>query len=105
MTALSDGTVAIPLSELLTNVRPREMNTHLQRAGIEPKAAETSINAFLVHTGSRLVLVDAGGGKLFPNSGRLLASLAAAGYRRDQVTDVLVSHLHHAGSQPCCALR
>lgn len=94
VTALSDGTVAIPLSELLTNVRPREMNTQLQRAGIDPNGAETSINAFLVHTGSRLVLVDAGGGKLFPNSGRLLASLAAAGYRPDQVTDVLISHLH-----------
>lgn len=58
------------------------------------KGAETSINALLVHTGSQLVLVDAGGGKLFPNSGRLVASLATTGYRSEQITDVLISHLH-----------
>ncbi|OON64068.1 hypothetical protein B0920_12270 [Massilia sp. KIM] len=94
VTALSDGTVAIPLSELLTGVRPRELDTQLRRAGIDPRQAETSINAFLIHTGGRLVLVDTGGGALFPNSGRLVASLAAAGYRPEQVTDILISHLH-----------
>lgn len=59
-----------------------------------PAKAEISINAFLIHTGSRLVLVDAGAGTVFPEAGKLVASLHAAGYRPRDITDVVITHIH-----------
>jgi glyoxylase-like metal-dependent hydrolase (beta-lactamase superfamily II) len=61
---------------------------------------ETSINAFLIDSGSSLVLVDTGAGELFgAYGGRLLGSLTAAGYRAEDVTDILITHIHtdHSG--------
>jgi len=58
-----------------------------------------SYNAFLINTGSKLVLIDAGtGGKLddnpgFHGCGRLLTNLRAAGYTPEQVDEVYISHL------------
>jgi glyoxylase-like metal-dependent hydrolase (beta-lactamase superfamily II) len=62
---------------------------------------EASINAFLIDTGSRLVLVDTGAGQLFGPGigGKLLTSLAFAGYRPEQIDDILITHIHtdHSG--------
>jgi glyoxylase-like metal-dependent hydrolase (beta-lactamase superfamily II) len=58
------------------------------------------VGGFLVRAGERLVLVDAGAGRSnAPGSGRLLESLAAAGYGPGDVTDVVLTHLHfdHVG--------
>ena len=63
---------------------------------------ELTLGGFLVATGDRLVLVDAGVGR-FDNGifagGRLLESLAALGFGPGDVTDVLFTHLHfdHVG--------
>lgn len=94
VTALSDGTVTLPLDKLLTNTTPAELDPVMRRAGIDPSTAEISINAFLIHTGSRLVLVDAGAGTVFPQAGKLVASLHAAGYRPQDITDVVITHIH-----------
>jgi glyoxylase-like metal-dependent hydrolase (beta-lactamase superfamily II) len=94
VTALSDGTVTLPLDKLLTNTSPAELGPVMQRAGIDPAKAEISINAFLIHTGSRLVLVDAGAGTVFPQAGKLVESLHAAGYRPEDISDVLITHIH-----------
>jgi glyoxylase-like metal-dependent hydrolase (beta-lactamase superfamily II) len=94
VTALSDGTVTLPLDKLLTNTSPAELGPVMQAAGIDPAKAEISINAFLIHTGSRLVLVDAGAGTVFPKAGKLVASLHATGYRPQDITDVLITHIH-----------
>jgi glyoxylase-like metal-dependent hydrolase (beta-lactamase superfamily II) len=94
VTALSDGTVTLPLDKLLTNTSPAELEPVMKRAGLDPARAEISINAFLIHTGSRLVLVDAGAGTVFPQAGKLVQSLQAAGYRPRDITDVLITHIH-----------
>ncbi len=67
----------------------------------------TTIGAFLIETGDRRILVDTGIGPVnldFPGfgvyrGGQLLESLAQAGLARDQITDVVYSHLHvdHVG--------
>jgi glyoxylase-like metal-dependent hydrolase (beta-lactamase superfamily II) len=94
ITALSDGTVTIPLNQLLTHGSQNEINDVMRRAGVDPANTETSINAFLIHTGSRLALIDAGAGSVFPNGGHLAASLRAAGYRPEDITDVMLTHIH-----------
>jgi glyoxylase-like metal-dependent hydrolase (beta-lactamase superfamily II) len=57
-----------------------------------------SYNAFLINTGTQLILIDTGtGGKLddepeFHGAGHLLANLEAAGYRPDQVDEIFITH-------------
>jgi glyoxylase-like metal-dependent hydrolase (beta-lactamase superfamily II) len=100
VTAISDGTVTIPLDQLLTNTTPARLNALLARSHLAPQV-ETSINAYVVNTGTHLVLVDTGAGKLFgPGAGgRLLENLRAAGYAPEQVDAVLITHVHgdHSG--------
>lgn len=94
ITALSDGTVTLPLDKLLTNTTSAQLKKLLGRAGVDPQASEISINAYLVHTGERIVLIDTGAGSLFPNGGRILQSLSAAGYSAEDITDVMITHIH-----------
>lgn len=100
VTAVSDGTVTIPLDRLLTNTTPARLNGLLERSHLAPQV-ETSINAFLVNTGMHLVLVDTGAGKLFgPGAGgRMQESIRAAGYTPEQIDAVLLTHIHgdHSG--------
>ena len=56
---------------------------------------ETSVNGYLVNTGSKLVLIDTGAASLFgPTLGRLLANLKASGYGPEQVDEIYITHLH-----------
>ncbi|OJT17567.1 MBL fold metallo-hydrolase [Archangium sp. Cb G35] len=100
ITALFDGTVPLPVDKLMTNTRPGQVEKLLAAAYVS-QPVETSINAFLINTGSRLVLVDTGAGSLFgPTVGnQLLTNLRAAGYQPEQVDMVLITHIHgdHAG--------
>ncbi|HEV8690311.1 MAG TPA: MBL fold metallo-hydrolase [Ideonella sp.] len=98
VTALSDGTVTLE-SNILTGVKPAHVQ-ELLKAAHATGALHTSVNAFLVKTGDKLVLVDTGAGTFFgPSLNKLQASLKAAGYMPDQVTDILITHLHadHVG--------
>lgn len=93
VTALSDGTVDLPVDQLLHGPADRVadgLKQNFQRAPLE-----TSVNAWLINTGSRLVLVDAGAGNLFgPTLGKLAAQIRAAGYQPEQVDDILITHMH-----------
>jgi len=98
VTAVSDGTVPLPVDQLLqqpaAKTKAALANAHLA------VPTETSVNAFLINTGTKLVLVDAGAGNLFgPTLGKLLDNLRAAGYTPEQVDDVVITHLHadHVG--------
>ena len=80
ITALSDGTVALPVDKLLTNTTPDAVSGLLARAYLKAPV-ETSVNAYLVHTGTKLVLIDTGAAGLFgPTLGKLASNLKAAGY-------------------------
>jgi len=97
--ALSDGILDLHPAKLLTNTTPKEVSGLLQRS-FEAQAVPTSVNAYLVNTGDKLVLIDTGAAKLFgPTLGNLLANLAAAGYKPEQVDAVLITHMHgdHVG--------
>lgn len=98
--ALSDGTAPQDLHKLLQGTTAERTDAQLKREFLS-NPVQTSINVFLIEVGSRRVLIDTGVGDLFgPGSGgRLPESLAAAGYRPEQIDDILVTHVHpdHVG--------
>jgi glyoxylase-like metal-dependent hydrolase (beta-lactamase superfamily II) len=99
VTALSDGTADLPMDKLLTNTTPDKVNKALTEHFLKAPV-ETSVNAFVVNTGSKLVMIDAGAGVLFgPTLGKVVASLKAAGYRPEQVDEIYITHMHadHVG--------
>lgn len=98
VTSLSDGTVALPVDQLLH--APAGHVAESLKQNFQQAPLETSVNAWLINTGSRLVLVDAGAGALFGLTlGKLVAQIRAAGYQPEQVDDVLITHMHpdHVG--------
>ncbi len=99
VTALSDGTVKLPLDKLLTNTTLEKALKALDKAHLKVPT-ETSVNGYLINTGSKLVLIDSGAGTLFgPTLGRLAANIKAAGYQPEQVDEIYITHMHgdHVG--------
>jgi glyoxylase-like metal-dependent hydrolase (beta-lactamase superfamily II) len=99
VTALSDGTVKLPVDKILMRTTPARVGKALAAQGIT-LPAETSVNGYLINTGAKLVLVDTGASGLFgPTLGKLADNLKAAGYEPAQVDEVYVTHMHpdHVG--------
>lgn len=99
ITALSDGTVLLPVNKLLTNTTPAKVDAALAKVHLK-SPLETSVNGYLINTGAKLVLVDTGAAGLFgPTLGNLLANLKAAGYQPEQVDEIYITHMHpdHVG--------
>lgn len=99
VTALSDGTFVAPMDELLTNTTKAATQKALARNFLK-SPIETSVNGYLINTGSKLVLIDTGAAKLFsPTLGHLVDNLKAAGYQPEQVDEIYITHLHvdHVG--------
>lgn len=93
VTALNDGTIDLPVDQLLK--QPAAATKQAVEGRFQHLPTETSVNAFLVNTGSRLVLVDTGAGSLFgPTVGGLVNNLKAAGYQPEQVDDIVITHMH-----------
>jgi glyoxylase-like metal-dependent hydrolase (beta-lactamase superfamily II) len=113
ITALLDGTHPFPAAEVLTTTNPgsssgrarlfeknlKEANDLLAAADVTAPT-EGSINAFLVNTGTKLILIDSGAGTLYGSCcGHLIDNLRASGYQPERVDEVLLTHLHadHVG--------
>lgn len=98
VTALSDGTVPLDAS-LLTHVDPARRDALLAQAFLA-SPLDASVNAFLVELGSRRILIDAGTAELYgPTLGKLPAVLRSIGTPPEQITDILLTHIHtdHSG--------
>ena len=94
ITALYDGVIDLD-TKLLKNADPKEIQSHLARLFVQGPQVQTAVNAFLINTGAKLVLVDAGAAGLFgPNLGNVVDNLKASGYDPAQVDTVLITHLH-----------
>jgi len=99
ITALLDGTHDFPVQTVMTDVSKAEVERDIARDDLT-FPVQGSINAFLVNTGSKLILIDTGAGVLYGDCcGHLLSNLRAAGYQPEQVDEVLLTHLHkdHVG--------
>jgi len=94
VTALYDGAIKLD-TKLLKNTNEKEVQHLLAHLFVKGPAVQTAVNAYLINTGNKLVLVDAGAAKLFgPSLGNIVANLKAAGYTPEQVDTVLITHLH-----------
>jgi glyoxylase-like metal-dependent hydrolase (beta-lactamase superfamily II) len=107
VTAISDGTVDLPVDKLLQGVKPAAVDAALAKSFLK-SPLETSDNAFLINTGDKLVLVDTGAGSLFgPTLGKFLVNLKAAGYQPEQIDEIYLTHMHgdHIGGLAANAQR
>lgn len=98
VTAISDGTVDLPYDKLLHE--PAATTTKALARNFQSSPTEASVNAFLVNTGGKLILVDTGAGSLFgPTLGKLVANIKASGYQPEQIDEIYLTHLHpdHVG--------
>ena len=98
VTALSDGTLPLPVDKLM-NAPPIKTEKALARS-FQKAPVETSFNAYLINTGEKLVLIDTGAAGLFgPTLGNMLANLKASGYTPEQVDEIYITHMHpdHVG--------
>lgn len=92
VTALSDGVIA-RTHEMMNDV-PEEEARHLLGAAFRDRFM-LSVNAFLIHAGDRVALIDTGSGDyLGPEAGHLPGALAAAGVTPDDIETVLLTHMH-----------
>ncbi|HVY82467.1 MAG TPA: hypothetical protein VG994_15865, partial [Steroidobacteraceae bacterium] len=64
VTTILDGSLMLDLLQLLTNTQPEHVKEMLAKQFLA-SPIETSVNTFLINTGSKLVLVDTGAGSLF----------------------------------------
>lgn len=94
VTALSDGYLAVD-PQLFKGISAKEIAHYKERSQITQKTLLTPVNAYLVNTGSQLILVDAGSSSCFgPTVGRLMENLKAAGYQAEQVDLIVITHMH-----------
>lgn len=95
VTALSDGTARIALTKQLPSLSAEEVAPELNRWH-RTDPYEMSINAFLVNTGSQLILIDTGLGSFLAGKagGRMTQNMIASGYRPDEIDAVLITHFH-----------
>jgi glyoxylase-like metal-dependent hydrolase (beta-lactamase superfamily II) len=95
ITVVSDGTVSFP-AETLWGDRAEDARGLLTSTFQPPSPVGLELNAILVNTGDRLMLIDAGCGvdKFQKTAGRLIGNLAAAGYAPSDIDMILFTHAH-----------
>jgi glyoxylase-like metal-dependent hydrolase (beta-lactamase superfamily II) len=92
VTAVSDGYLDSTL-EVMRNVDLDKAHAILREA-FRP-ARRTSVNTFLIHSKSRVAIIDTGSGNyLLPTAGFVQRNLAAAAIDPKSIDTVLLTHMH-----------
>jgi glyoxylase-like metal-dependent hydrolase (beta-lactamase superfamily II) len=92
--ALSDGAFDLPV-QMFPKADPAETTKILTSSGAPTDKLGTAVNAFLVNTGDKLVLIDSGAGQLFgPTLGRFAGDLVTLGIDPATVDVIAMTHLH-----------
>jgi len=99
---ISDGVLSLPSAMLGHNVNAAVRAAWLEDMFLPTDVLEWALNAVVVRSGGRTILIDAGMGMEFPDlprSGKLAQRLKAAGIDLASVTDVVLTHMHmdHCG--------
>lgn len=101
VTALLDG--HLPVQPDIINGYDAALATAALRDGgypVNDGGLSIPINGYLIEQGGEVILIDTGAAQMMgPGAGGLLAALAAAGITPEQVTKILLTHLHldHVG--------
>ena len=93
VTALLDGTAKLPFKDFMNGITPARLEQALARDFLEDPV-EVSVNAFLINTGPKLLLVDTGDAADMEGTGHLQENLKAAGYDAAQVDEIYITHMH-----------
>lgn len=92
VTALRDGELSLP-SEVLMNLTDEQ--SQQINADEKSKLATSNVNAYLIQTEGKNLLIDTGCRDLFgPTCGFLQDALKEAGLVRNDITDIFLTHLH-----------
>ncbi|WP_294393771.1 MBL fold metallo-hydrolase [uncultured Sphingomonas sp.] len=97
--ALLDGLQTMPFDKQLVRTTPAHVRDRMADYFL-PTTVPLSTNAFLIKGEGRRILVDTGaGGFIDGKVGLLQQRLAAAGYKPEDITDIILTHFHfdHAG--------
>jgi glyoxylase-like metal-dependent hydrolase (beta-lactamase superfamily II) len=93
VTAVSDGYLDASY-EFLRNIEPAEAE-RLLRDAHRPAPPRISVNAFVIHSGGRVALVDTGSAdSMGPTLGHMPKHLAAAGIEPASIDTILLTHMH-----------
>jgi glyoxylase-like metal-dependent hydrolase (beta-lactamase superfamily II) len=99
VTALSDGTGGFFVLNVLAEPKRAEAEALMAKSWVK-QPIDTSVNAFLIKLPGHTILVDTGAGDLLgPKFAKVPDSLRASGVQPEDVTDILVTHIHpdHTG--------
>jgi glyoxylase-like metal-dependent hydrolase (beta-lactamase superfamily II) len=99
VTALSDGSAGFFVLNVLSKPKKAEAEKLMAKSWVK-QPVDASVNAFLIELPGHAILVDAGTGDLLgPKLAKLPDSLRASGVKPEEVTDILVTHIHpdHTG--------
>ncbi len=93
---LSDGINRRDVSVQAQLLQGDQEKIAAQLAEVYPEGEmETTVNAFLINTGSKLVLIDSGNGaKGKPLMGHVVDNLRAAGYQPEEIDEIYLTHMH-----------
>jgi glyoxylase-like metal-dependent hydrolase (beta-lactamase superfamily II) len=95
--ALNDGGMATTTNESPFGVgEPKEkVIATLKDSFLPTDKVHIPFNVLVVRIGSELVMIDSGCGSVFgPAGGKLVSNLAAAGVKPEQISAVILSHVH-----------
>lgn len=95
---VSDGVLPLPTAMLGHNADPAVRAAWLNDMFLPPDAFDWALNAVVVRSGDRTILIDAGigmdPGLNLPRAGQLIHRLERAGIDLASVSDVVLTHMH-----------
>ena len=100
---VSDGVLPLPTTMLAHNADPGVRAAWLNDMFLPQDAFDWALNAVIVRSGDKTILIDAGLGSdpdlHLPRAGQLIKRLEAAGIDLSSVTDLVLTHMHmdHVG--------
>jgi glyoxylase-like metal-dependent hydrolase (beta-lactamase superfamily II) len=100
---VSDGVLPLPTTMLAHNAAPADRAAWLDGMFLPPDAFDWALNAVIVRSADKTILIDAGLGSdpelHLPRAGQLIKRLEAAGIDLASVTDLVLTHMHmdHVG--------
>lgn len=93
VTALLDTSAKLPMVQFLSGAPKEQLSAQMRKHFLDDRP-ETSVTAYLVNTGGKLVLIDTGLGTGMGSTPMLQDNLRAAGYRPEQVDEIYITHMH-----------